>query len=326
MNNVSGEKVLISEVFPEIDGTKHGKVPILRLINRGDRVPKINPHYKFQTHILYHLICWYTGESSMMGSAKNLVLHGHLGAGKTEAVLQFAARLGIPVFEDTGDSARGLQDFIGMYLPGPDGVFFQEAPLIQALKCECAIYLLNEVDKCNPSTLVELHSFLDSWSITNQLNGERYAARTGFRLACTANTAGAGDHLGIYPGTRPMNAATRSRFIWIPVDYIDQESEKAILVAHHVDERIAGEMVTFANLSRKMFLQKELATPISTRHLLTLAFLLRSVGRVNEIGIMGCFENTFMGSLDALQRKKLAATYHDVFGVDYRVEFVKNSA
>lgn len=289
----------------------------------GDLVPKINPNYRFQPAILRMLTFWYKADPNTIGAAKNVALWGHYGAGKTEAFLQFAARLGIPVFEDTGDSARGAQDFIGMFVPGPNGLFFLEAPLIQALKTPGAIYLLNEVDKCSPATLVELHSLLDGWRITNQLDGKVFRASEGFRFGVTANTNGSGDHRGIYPGTRPLNTATQSRFIWIPCNYLPEQDEINLVQAHGIEDRMtASEMVSFARKTRTMFLHKEISSMMSTRQLLTWVSLVNELHGSPAIGgNMGLLEICYIATLKPEHRAKVAALYHDVIGPDYVTPF-----
>jgi cobaltochelatase CobS len=293
-----------------------GTEPI-RVFQGRARVPKINEHYAFTPALIKTLILWYKmGHDTGIG---NLCIFGSHGAGKTEAIRQFAARIGVPVYEDIGSEDRVYADFIGMYLPTADGTKFQESMLLRSMRDPGSIYLLNEIDKMSPKTSSDLHNLLDTGTIENCYNGDVIAAAPGWRLAATANTNGSGDKSGQYIGTKPMNIATVSRFRWIKTDYLSEQSEVKILTSiSEIPEIIAQQMVNFARATRAMYQDQAIRSLMTTREVIAWALLAKTVKTSPSINsLQGCLDMTFMSTLSVRDRDALSKTFQDIFGAPF---------
>lgn len=296
-----------------------GKALLPYFEGERESVPEINPNYRFDPIVLRLIMMWYfQGDDVGM---RNLALYGHFGAGKTEAINQFAARLNISVYEDIGDDGRTYQDFLGLYLPGPNGIEFQESMLLQSMKSPYAIYLMNEGDRLPPKTWVELHNLLDKGIVRNPANGDTHEAATGWRLAITANTNGCGDPTGLYIGTRPFNRATVSRFSWVPVSYLSKKDEVNVVIASGMTDPIMAEhLVNFARLTRTMAISGQgVKSMLSTRQLVNIAKLSGPCFKsdVLEKKITPALEVCFFSSISPSDRSKFVETYKDVFGFPY---------
>lgn len=87
------------------------------------------------------------------------------------------------------------------------------------------------------------------------------------RVFATANTLGAGDDVGIYAGTQPLNAATLDRFdVVIEIDYPAPDVEELILVNKaEIDRQTAGWIAAVAAMVRQSFASGETIAMLSTR-------------------------------------------------------------
>lgn len=294
-----------------------GNEPI-RVFTGRARVPKSLKSYKFTPKILKALTLWYKlGEDAGIA---NICLFGPHGSGKSEAIRQFAARLGIPVYEDIGSEDRVYADFVGMFLPTANGgTAFQESMLLQSMRDPGAIYLLNEIDKLSPKTSSDLHNLMDNRVIENPYNGDLIAAREGWRLAGTANSNGCGDSSGLYSGVKAMNRATVSRFRWLPVDYLCEEDEVEVVAqASDLNMDLVTKMVKFAAASRIMYTERTIRSIMTTREVVAWAKLTKAA-KISAVlnNAQGCLEMTFMCSTSQNDRAALSKTFFNVFGVAY---------
>lgn len=281
-----------------------------------DRVPRIDPHYVWNPLVLKVLTCWH--KFGRLAEMANLVLFGPFGCGKSEAVRQFAARVGIPVFEDAGSPERTYADFVGLFLPTEQGgVAFQDSLLVQSMRTPGSIYLINEMDKLNPSTLADLHNLLDTGIIENPFTGEKIEAHEGWRFAGTTNTNGQGDTTGAYHGTNQLNRATCSRFMWVKVDYIDDDSELKILKsASEMDEQMLKSMQKFAAQTRRIYSERGSDNMMSTRQLVAWAVRTEKIGSSATInGPMGVLNITFMNACRPEDQETFKQTFFDIFGL-----------
>jgi len=277
------------------------------------RVPAVNEHYRFTPMLLKALVVWYKlGHDAGIG---NLCVWGPHGAGKTEAIRQFAARLGIPVYEDIGSEDRVYADFVGMYLPTAEGTQFQESMLLRSMRDPGSIYLLNEIDKMSPKTSSDLHNVLDTGVLENCYNSDVITAAPGWRFAATANTNGSGDKSGQYVGTKPMNMATVSRFRWLKTDYVSEQIENEIVVSvSDVDPSIAASMVKFARATRAMYAEQGIRGLMTTRELVAWARLTKVIKGSSALNAMqGCLDMTFVSTLSAKDREAVSRTFQDIF-------------
>lgn len=294
-----------------------GNEPI-RVFTGRARVPKVMKSYKFTPKILKALTLWYKlGDDAGIG---NICLFGPHGSGKSEAIRQFAARLGVPVYEDIGSEDRVYADFVGMFLPTENGgTAFQESMLLMSMRDPGSIYLLNEVDKLSPKTSSDLHNLLDNRVIENPYNGDVISADDAWRIACTANSNGCGDGSALYAGVKTMNRATVSRFRWLPVDYLSEADEvEVVCSASDLNLELVTKMVKFAAASRIMFVERTTRSIMTTREVVAWAKLTKAA-KISAVlnNAQGCLEMTFMCSTNMNDRAALSKTFFNVFGVAY---------
>ena len=201
------------------------------------------------------------------------MITGPTGSGKSSLVNEIAARSNIPVFPVVGHSRLEWIDFVGQYVPTEAGGFLYEyGPLPLAMKAG-GILLFDEVDLCDPSTLVSLNSVLDGRPLVlSANNGEVIHAVEGFRLVATANTTGHGDGEAYgYAGTLRMSKAFMNRLgMAFIVDYPELDVEAQMLSLVIGNDDVALQMVSFANEIRQIHKAEETHIPdtLSTRELI----------------------------------------------------------
>ena len=292
-----------------------GDEPIV-VFNGRNRVPKIDPNYVWQPKILKVVSSWY--KLGRIADCANLALFGPFGSGKSEAIRQFAAKVGVPVYEDAGSPERTYADFVGLFLPNEKGgVSFQDSLLVKSMRDPGSIYLINEMDKLNPSTLADLHNLLDTDSIENPFNGEKVSAAPGWRFAATANTNGQGDATGAYHGTNQLNRATCSRFMWLAVDYISEESELKIVAskAPEIDRDLLQRMVRFARRTREIYAARGANNLMSTRQLSAWATRLQYLKTSKTLGgLKGVLELSFLNACSEQDVATFEQALMDCFG------------
>ena len=218
------------------------------------------------------------------------LISGPTGSGKSSLVNEVAARSNQPVFPATGHNRLELIDLIGQYIPNAGGGFsFEYGPLPMAMKSG-GVFLFDEIDLVDPSTLVGLNSILDGRPLTLSANGgEVISPEPGFRFIATANTTGQGDgESNGYSGTLKMSKAFMNRLKWtFLLDYPEPNVEIGILEQLLGNHDIAEKMVSFAGEIRKIHTAEENPIPdtLSTRELVAWAeasLFFRQVPRVKH--------------------------------------------
>lgn len=189
-------------------------------------VPAIDPDYIFQEQVLRVLLL-----ALQLPERNRLWLHGYAGTGKTQLVLQTAARLNYGVMRINGDVSLSRRQLLGDWVVRNGETTFQHGILPTAMR-RGDILLIDEIDHFNPATLAVLRSVLEDPSTLLILeNGaEVVKAHPAFRIVATANTTGAGDESGLFTTSRALSLADRQRFsLWSSVDYLDEATESAML-------------------------------------------------------------------------------------------------
>jgi cobaltochelatase CobS len=218
------------------------------------------------------------------------LISGPTGSGKSSLVNEIAARSNIPVYPIVGHNRLEWLDIVGQYIPNEAGGFvFEYGPLPLAMMAG-GILLFDEVDLCDPSTLVAMNSVLDGRPLVLSANaGEVIEPQEGFRIVATANTTGHGDgEAHGYAGTLRMSRAFMNRLQWtFVVDYPDPEIEKGIVSEILGNDDIADQMVRFAGEVRTVHQSEETYIPdtISTREIkewAKAALFFQKVPRVNN--------------------------------------------
>lgn len=158
----------------------------------------------------------------------NILLVGPAGCGKTTLGGQLARCLSLG-FGDTS-CAPGLPEsaLVGRLIPnlttGTDN--YRSAPFVDAY-ANGGVYLLDEVDNADASTLLVLNSALANGHLTLP-SGERVARHPDFILIASANTYGHGQSRE-YVGRTQLDAAFLDRFVGatVTLDY-DETLERAL--------------------------------------------------------------------------------------------------
>lgn len=241
-------------------------------------------NYHFRPEVTADFLGWWS-----FGGLSCLI-SGPTGSGKSSLVNEVAARSNQPVFPVTGHNRLELIDLIGQYVPNGGGGFtFEYGSLPQAMKSG-GVFLFDEIDLVDPSTLVGLNTILDGRPLTLSANGgEVIHPEPGFRFIATANTVGDGQgESNGYSGTLKMSKAFMNRLKWtFLLDYPEPNVEIDILEQLLGNRDISEKMVAFAGEIRKIHTAEENPIPdtLSTRELVAWAeasLFFRQVPRVKH--------------------------------------------
>ena len=140
-----------------------------------------------------------------------------------------------------------------------------------------------------------------------------------FRLFATTNTVGLGDTTGLYHGTQQINQGQMDRWsIVSTLNYLEHEAESNIVLgkvpsyqASEDGERVIGNMVSVADLTRKAFVNGDVSTVMSPRTVLTWA---QNAEIFGDVGF--AFRVTFLNKCDELERAIVAEYYQRCMGED----------
>jgi cobaltochelatase CobS len=138
-------------------------------------------------------------------------------------------------------------------------------------------------------------------------------------LFATTNTVGLGDTTGLYHGTQQINQGQMDRWsIVSTLNYLEHDAEVDIIkgkVAAFAKgakgERMIGNMVSVADLTRKGFVNGDVSTVMSPRTVLTWAQNSEIFG---DVGF--AFRVTFLNKCDELERPIVAEYYQRCLGED----------
>lgn len=232
-----------------------------------------------------------------------LWLSGPTGSGKTSVITEIAARLNWAVFSITCTGRMEFEDLVGrpMVVKKADesqpSVRFIYGPLARAMK-QGGILILNEVDLCDPAQLSGLNDILEGRPLTiTQNGGEVIQPHPMFRVVATANSRGSGDDSGQYCGVQVQNVAALDRYRVLEVGYLPEAIEKSLLgklFGDTIPEGITDGMCSVAERCRALFVEGQLAAPMSTRCLCFWAQLLGDyAGAPNALkeSLKLCFTN-----------------------------------
>jgi cobaltochelatase CobS len=186
--------------------------------------------YVFQSDTMRDLFAW------LNFMTEPLLIWGPTGAGKTTVVQQTAARLGIPVWEFTGNEESELMELFGHQALGPNGSEWRDGPLTRAAR-NGGWLVINEADRMRPGVLVGLNDVLEMGPFTLAGNhGEVIKPHPDFRIIVTANTNLSGDVTRTYNTAKIHDKSVLERFgLVLQVGYLPPELEEKIL-----EERFKG--------------------------------------------------------------------------------------
>lgn len=255
----------------------------------------------------------------LLGFAHNrrVLISGRHGTGKTSHIEQVAARLNWPCIRLNLDGHLSRSDLIGrdaiVLKDGKQITEFREGILPWAMSQPMAL-CLDEYDAGRPDVLFVVQRLLeDNGKLTVAEQNRVISPNAGFRLFGTANTIGLGDATGLYHGTNPLNAAQMDRWsISVRLDYLPHHIEREIVLGKCVglDIKVAKNMVTTANSTRKLFAGNKISTVMSPRTVIAWAENARLLGW----DYLAAFQLSFLNKCDDAEQDVILACFTSAFG------------
>jgi cobaltochelatase CobS len=280
---------------------------------RTDRVPEIDPTYKFDPDTTMAILAGFAYNRRVM-------IQGYHGTGKSTHIEQVAARLNWPCVRVNLDSHVSRIDLIGKdaikLVDGKQVTVFHEGILPWALRNPTAI-VFDEYDAGRADVMFVIQRVLEAdGKLTLLDQNEVITPNPYFRLFATANTVGLGDTTGLYHGTQQINQGQMDRWSLVAtLNYLSHDAETNIVLAKNPTyntekgRKIINQMVTLADLTRTAFMQGDLSTVMSPRTVIAWAQNARIFG--DNIGY--AFRLTFLNKCDELERQTVAEFYQRLF-------------
>ena len=279
---------------------------------RTDRVPEIDPTYKFDPETTLAILAGFKHNRRVM-------IQGYHGTGKSTHIEQVAARINWPTVRVNLDSHISRIDLIGKdAIKLRDGVQvteFQEGILPWALRNPAAI-VFDEYDAGRPDVMFVIQRILETdGKLTLLDQNEIITPHPSFRLFATANTVGLGDTTGLYHGVQQINQAQMDRWSLVAtLNYLSHDAETAIVLgkAPHYNtdsgRKVIAQMVTVADLTRTAFMNGDISTVMSPRTVINWA---QNAEIFKDVGF--AFRLTFLNKCDELERQTVAEFYQRCF-------------
>lgn len=230
-----------------------GTFPIEGLDSPTEYTPSSDPDYVFRLdYIRLMLGFWLSGEIF-------LALVGHRGCGKTSFIMQWHARLNLPLLTVVAHQRMEIDDLIGRYLPNEDGsLSWRDGPVLTAAKLGMSV-LLDEYYVLDPGVTTGLNGLLQGDMIVIPETGEVVRVAPGFRVFAATNPA---DPSAGYFGRNQQDAANIDRGWLLQMDYPTPDEELPLVMKELVDgglpdkeiaKSVAQQMVDVANDIRGQF-------------------------------------------------------------------------
>ena len=250
-------------------------------------------------------------------------VQGYHGTGKSTHIEQVAARLNWPCIRINLDSHISRIDLIGkdaiVLQDGKQITEFREGILPWALQHPVAL-VFDEYDAGRPDVMFVIQRILEIEGKLTLLDQNKVIdPNPFFRLFATTNTVGLGDTTGLYHGTQQINQGQMDRWsIVSTLNYLEHAAEVDIIKGKVESfakgakgERMIGNMVSVADLTRKGFVNGDVSTVMSPRTVLTWAQNSEIFG---DVGF--AFRVTFLNKCDELERPIIAEYYQRCLGED----------
>lgn len=176
------------------------------------------------------------------GNSKPLWVWGPPGTGKDAVFCAISARTRRPakVFNITPDA--DLQGWLATRALGPDGTYWEEGPLLKALRDGFKtadgrvvpyLIVLSDIDRATRAQQEPLRAILDSLGGRVPAANGMHRVLPGTLVVATANTAGGGDTSGRYTAT-PTDTSVLDRFTFkVTFSNMDIRDEEPILRAKY---------------------------------------------------------------------------------------------
>lgn len=168
---------------------------------RGQSTVVDNVHEKFETVL------------KLLKASKEIMLVGEAGCGKTHMASQVAEALGLQFGAVSCSSDMASSVLLGYLIPAKGGEFeYVESDFIRCYE-NGGVFLLDEMDACDPAILLVINQALANGQITiPQRKGNTVAKRhKDFICMSACNTFGRGSNL-MYSGRERLDESTLDRF------------------------------------------------------------------------------------------------------------------
>jgi len=304
------KRMSIRELFG-IDSDMH----VFGFAERGDRVPDIDPTYKFDKDTTLAILAGFSHN-------RRVLIQGYHGTGKSTHIEQVAAHLNWPCVRVNLDSHISRIDLIGKdaikLRDGKQVTEFHEGILPWALRNPTAI-VFDEYDAGRADVMFVIQRVLEhDGKLTLLDQNEIITPHPSFRLFATANTVGLGDTTGLYHGVQQINQAQMDRWSLVAtLNYLSHDAETQIVLSknphYNTDQgrKTIGQMVTVADLSRTSFMQGDISTVMSPRTVINWA---QNAEIFGDVGF--AFRLTFLNKCDELERQTVAEFYQRCFDAE----------
>ena len=208
---------------------------------------------------------------------------GMSGNGKTLMVKEVCAKLKREFVRTNITIETDEDDLIGGFRLQNGETVWHDGPVVMAMK-RGAVLLLDEIDLASNKVMC-LQPILEGSSVYIKKIGKWVHPTPGFTVIATANTKGQGSDDGRFIGTNVLNEAFLERFpITLEQSYPTNKVESKILTNElakidKVDNEFVGNLIKWADVIRKTFMDGGVDEIISTRRL------------VHIVGAYGIFDN-----------------------------------
>jgi midasin (ATPase involved in ribosome maturation) len=267
---VVGEEFVKASAAPIPVATMDLAASVLGM-TQGERtslIPAVNPEYVPWGH--------YNDIRELIDSEDFFTIYvtGMSGNGKTTMIEQICANLGRECYRVNIIGTTDEDDLIGGMRLSNGSTTWHDGPVVEAMK-RGAILLLDEID-LGSERLMCLQSVLEGKGVYLKKRNEWITPAKGFAVIATANTKGKGSDDGRFIGTNVLNEAFLDRFDYTyEQDYASKATEKKIILKAMgkygvTDADFAENLVIWAEMIRKSFMEGAVDEIISTRRLLNI--------------------------------------------------------
>jgi MoxR-like ATPase len=211
-------------------------------------------------------------------SSRHLMIEGNIGTGKTVIAKSIADYFDQAFLRVDGDERFTENKLVGYFDPpmvvksGYNWESFIEGPLTRAMKTG-GILLINEINRLLETTQNVLLTAMDEGQIILPKLGS-VNAEDGFMIIATENPSE-------YVGTTALSEALRDRFVWIWLDYQNEEEENGIVrVRSSNDDR--QQIAVAVKIARRTREHPDVRRGSSVRGAIDIANIIERLSTTNE--------------------------------------------
>jgi MoxR-like ATPase len=204
--------------------------------------------------------------------APNLLFKGPSGSGKTEAAKDLARRSELPFYKIDASAMVDPEAWFGtrevVVEDGAPRTVYIQSGFVEAIMKPCVLLIdeINRVADAVRNILIPL--FDDSREVTNPLTGQTVKRHPLCFVVMTGNVGIA------FTGTYAIDPALLTRALTTNFNYLGPDDETAVVAARTgISKTYAAILVRFAGDTRKKAATDDDFLPVSTREVLSAAFL-----------------------------------------------------